>query len=85
MLSRKGRLRTDGGPSVWLPQALLKSGFREAPLTHEIALAVEDIVLQHGDPADRLLAASARVHNLTLVTADENLLEGKGFAVLANR
>jgi len=28
----------------------------------------------HGDPIDRLLMASARVHNLTLVTADEKIL-----------
>jgi PIN domain nuclease of toxin-antitoxin system len=28
----------------------------------------------HGDPVDRLLMASARVHNLTLITADEKIL-----------
>jgi PIN domain nuclease of toxin-antitoxin system len=41
--------------------------------------------LPHGDPADRLLAATARVHGLTLVTGDENLIRGKGFEVLANQ
>ena len=85
MLSRKGRLKAEGGASTWLPAALTGAGIREAPLTHEIALAAEDIVLPHGDPADRLLAATARVHGLTLVTADENLIRGKGFEVLANQ
>ena len=84
-LSMKGRLRAEGGPSAWLPAALAQAGFREVPLTHEIALAVEDIVLPHSDPADRLLAATARVHGLTLVTADQNLIQGKGFEVLANQ
>src|SRR5579872_1887927 len=85
MLSRKGRLKAAGRPSAWLPAALTGAGIREAPLTHEIALAAEDIVLPHSDPADRLLAATARVHGLTLVTADENLIRGKGFEVLPNQ
>ena len=39
----------------------------------------------HQDPADRFLAASAMVYGLTLVTSDKNLLEGTGYAMLANR
>ncbi len=39
----------------------------------------------HQDPADRFLAATADVYGLTLVTADEHLLKGRGFAKLANR
>jgi hypothetical protein len=31
------------------------------------------------------LAATARFYDLTLVTADELLLAGKGFSVVANR
>lgn len=84
-LCRKGRLKLDRDPVVWLSAAFSQSGFREAPFTHEIALAADSVVLPHGDPADRLLAATARVHGLTLVTADENLIRGKGFEVLANQ
>src|SRR6266481_5448629 len=46
---------------------------REAPLTHEIALVAREIPL-HQDPADRILAATAQVLDLTLVTADARLL-----------
>ena len=84
-LCRKGRLRLEGGPIVFLSEALGQASIREAPFTNEIALGAEDIILPHGDPADRLLAATARVHGLTLVTADENLIRGKGFEVLANQ
>jgi len=35
--------------------------------------------------SDRFLAATAEVYELTLVTADERLLRGKGFRTLANR
>ena len=41
--------------------------------------------LSSEDPADRFLAATADVYDLTLVTADERLLRGKGFRTLANR
>jgi PIN domain nuclease of toxin-antitoxin system len=41
--------------------------------------------VHHDDPADRFLAATADVYDLTLVTADDRLLRGKGFKTLANR
>jgi PIN domain nuclease of toxin-antitoxin system len=58
---------------------------REAPLTHEIALASEELSLPHGDPVDRFLAATAQVLGLTLVTADSRLLGLGNISTLANR
>jgi PIN domain nuclease of toxin-antitoxin system len=43
------------------------------------------IDLPHQDPADRFLAATARVYDLTLVTADERLLGARRVSTLANR
>jgi PIN domain nuclease of toxin-antitoxin system len=41
----------------------------------EIALLVAgELDTLHGDPADRFIAATAIVHDATLVTADEKLL-----------
>src|SRR5271166_2825880 len=54
----------------WLVRAT--APLREAPFTHEIVLAAQP--LPHRDPADRFLAATAQVMNLTLVTSDELLL-----------
>ena len=34
--------------------------------------------------AERFLAATAAVCNLTLLTGDERLLEGRGYSVIAN-
>jgi PIN domain nuclease of toxin-antitoxin system len=56
---------------------------RGAQRTVQRSLALADHHL--GDPADRFLAATAEVYELTLVTADERLLRGKGFRTLANR
>jgi PIN domain nuclease of toxin-antitoxin system len=84
-LCKKGRIVLTAAAPAWIATALAKVPFREAPLTHDVALATEGIVLGHRDPADRFLAASAKVYDLTLVTADENLIRGKGYSVLANR
>ena len=85
ILSGKGRLELDGGAPEWIATALERAPCREAPLTHDVALATDAVMVSHGDPADRFLAATAKTYDLTLVTADENLLRGKGYAVLANR
>ena len=39
----------------------------------------------HGDPADRFLAATAKVYGLTLVTSDQRLMNIPGITVLPNR
>jgi PIN domain nuclease of toxin-antitoxin system len=57
-----------------LREHLLKQGVIELPLTGEIAIVAGEIDGLHGDPADRFIAATAIVHDATLVTADERLL-----------
>ncbi|HEY2545090.1 MAG TPA: type II toxin-antitoxin system VapC family toxin [Candidatus Acidoferrum sp.] len=82
-LHRKGRIQLPGDLADWLPLAL--AGIRQrAPLTHEIVLASYQLDL-HQDPADRFLAATAQVLDLTLVTADQRLLGLGAIRTLANR
>lgn len=78
----KGRFEIDGDLSGWLARAT--AGTREAPLTHEIALVARQLQM-HQDPADRILAATAEVLDLTLVTADARLLGLGTIRTLANR
>lgn len=47
---------------------------REAPLAHEIVFQAHNLALPHKDPADRFLAATAKVLDLILVTQDPELL-----------
>ena len=84
-LVEKQRIALDTHFEAWLPRALDSAAFREALLTHDIAAAVRDVRLPHRDPADLLLVATARVLNLTLVTADERLIDAKQVSTLANR
>ncbi|MGO9114145.1 MAG: type II toxin-antitoxin system VapC family toxin [Thermoguttaceae bacterium] len=81
-LHYKGRFEIDGNLTEWLGRAT--AGTREAPLTHEIALVARQLPL-HQDPADRILAATAEVLDLTLVTADERLLGLGTIRTMANR
>lgn len=81
-LNFKGRIRLVGDLRDWLLRAT--AGTREAPLTHEIALVAREISL-HQDPADRILAATAQVLDLTLVTADARLLGLPSVRCLASR
>jgi PIN domain nuclease of toxin-antitoxin system len=58
---------------------------REAQITYQVAQETARVQLPHRDPADRFLVATARVFDLTLVTADAQLRKSKQVAVLANR
>ena len=78
----KGRFEIDGDLGEWLARAT--AGTHEAPLTHEIALVARQLQL-HQDLADRILAATAEVLDLTLVTADERLLGLGTIRTLGNR
>jgi PIN domain nuclease of toxin-antitoxin system len=76
MLVAKGRLQALMPPAD-LRARLLDTGVNELVLTGEIALLAAGLDGLHGDPADRFIAASAIVHQATLVTADERLLDWK--------
>ena len=85
VLSRKKRLQFDCEAEQWVRRWLHERPMREAPLTREIALQSEHLNLPHPDPADRFLAATAKVLDLVLVTADEHLLACTEVRTLANR
>jgi PIN domain nuclease of toxin-antitoxin system len=82
LLHTKGRIHLSVDLVEWL--AVSTEGMHEATLTHEIALVAQQLQL-HQDPGDRLLAATAQVLGLTLVTADERLLGLPNIKTLANR
>lgn len=82
VLMQKGRIRVKD-PFAWVERAAEQ--LREAPLTRQIVSIGLGMPLPHADPADRFLAATAKVLKLTLVTADQRLLGLGEIASLANR
>ena len=84
ILIEKGRIVLSEDVDAWLKEALQIAPVKEAPITHEIAILSRVIALDHQDPADRFLAATAKHLSLTLITADERLMNSSDFATLPN-
>jgi PIN domain nuclease of toxin-antitoxin system len=73
VLGEKKRLRLLPDPISWVQRALAQGSFREAALNTEVAIRSRQIKLPHQDPADRFLAATAMIYDLTLATQDRDL------------
>jgi PIN domain nuclease of toxin-antitoxin system len=58
------------------------SAFHLMPVTFEIAREVAALGSLFRDPADRAIVATARVHHLRLVTADQLIIESNLVAVV---
>jgi PIN domain nuclease of toxin-antitoxin system len=61
-------------PPAELRNVALDAGLEEVAIDGAIAIRAVDVQGVGDDPADRLIIATALVHNATLVTADERLL-----------
>jgi PIN domain nuclease of toxin-antitoxin system len=69
----------------WARRTVDQRQLHEAPLTFEVARETSTPSLGHSDPSDRFIAASAKVFDLTRVTADEKLIAAPGVKVQRNR
>jgi PIN domain nuclease of toxin-antitoxin system len=74
MLAEKGRLTLPEPLLPWLEKALSNKKIRLLPITVGIAVRVAGLPM-HGDPADRLIAATAIEYNCPLATVDGLLLK----------
>src|SRR5579871_74163 len=79
MLERRGRISLPVDLRTWVREAMEEPGVFLAPLTAEIGLESNHLPGNlHGDAADRILAATARILGATLLTKDRRLLEYAG-------
>lgn len=76
LLDAQGRLKLAREVGEWLQAALGLPGIHLEPLSPAIAVASTRLPGDiHGDPADRILVATARHIDAVLVTADQQLLD----------
>lgn len=76
MLVSKGRLTLDRDVGEWVNTAVSIPGIRLEPISPEIAVASTRLPGNiHPDPADRLIAATARHLGALLITDDQLLLD----------
>ncbi len=75
-LEAKGRLRLSRSLDEWVRDALRAPGVRLVQLTPAIALESARLPgAPPGDPADRILMASARIEGAHLATRDRSILK----------
>lgn len=76
MLEAKGRISLSRPVDDWVHAALQAPGVRLLPLSPEIAIGSTRLPgTPHGDPADRILIASARHLGGHLATCDREILD----------
>lgn len=75
LLVAKKRLSLSLQPALWFQTFLRRSGACLLPLSPEAAIAASFLPAPfHGDPADRMLVATARELGVPLVTRDAKIL-----------
>lgn len=72
---RSGKLELPCPVTSWFEQAVEHHGLAVLPLELDACIAAADLPAIHDDPFDRFIIASAKLHNLTVVTADEHFRE----------
>jgi len=75
LLLERGRIDFFRDAASLIQRILDESAVLEVPITHAIALESRRLIKFHDDPADRFLVATARVRDMTLVTADRRILD----------
>lgn len=75
MLFTRDRLdpRAVTSPKHYIDDLISGYGLRILPITVEIAVIAQETLFIHGDPADRLIAATAIHHQAALLSKDKKL------------
>lgn len=81
MLAASGRIRVRSALESWIAEMADDPLIALLPLTPAIAAASVGLVGLPRDPADRLIAATALCHGLTLLTSDERIAAWGGVPV----
>ncbi len=77
MLEARQRLRLAQPLPNWRT-AILDAGIVEVAVTGEVGIAAAGLAAFHGDPADRIIVATAKLQRAVLVTADRGILDWSG-------
>jgi len=75
-MAAKNRIELKISPAKWLSRAIDGAGITVIDMLPEITIDSCNLPGQfHPDPADRIIVATARLKNLTLMTRDKKILE----------
>ena len=69
--TRNGKLELSLPVEKWFAQVFEHHGLTILPLELEACIAAAELPAFHDDPFDRLIIATAKLHDLTVATTDE--------------
>jgi PIN domain nuclease of toxin-antitoxin system len=67
----KGKLKLPRPPQEWFEKIIEHHGLTVLSLELNVCIAAAQLPPIHEDPCDRFIIAAAKLHNLTVVTTDE--------------
>jgi PIN domain nuclease of toxin-antitoxin system len=78
MLYAKGRFKLDRSFDVWIREAASPATITILPLDVDVVIEVNKLPESfHGDPADRLIVATARAQRIPLATYDKAIRKSR--------
>ena len=82
MLYAKGRLVLDRPFDPWIRDAASAAVVEVVPLDVDVVIALHALPASfHGDPADRLIVATARAHRIPLATHDRSIRKSRAATI----
>ena len=75
MLAKKESISLQPGTEEVLEQ--IAANFVTIPISPQIANEAVSVALPHRDPFDRVITATAKIHDLTLITKDRRIVQSK--------
>ncbi len=82
MLIAKGRVDPATDAAQFIQDVIDARGLRVLPITAQIAALAQSDAFRHGDPADRIIGATALAQRAALVTADRWLARARDLQVI---
>jgi len=81
LLIARGRIKPGTDAAQFISDIIDARGVTVLPITPAIAVLSQSDEFNHGDPADRIIAATALAHRATLISADARLRKLKSVTV----
>ena len=78
----RGKLRLPHPPQEWFEKVIEHHGLTVLPLELKVCIAAAQLAPLHDDPCDRFIVATAKLNDLSVVTADAQF-EKYGLTVLS--
>ncbi len=78
LLAQKRRIDLDYPVGFWVDFALSVERVKLLDLSPQVLVTAGELEWEHGDPADRMIVATAIAHDLAIVTKDRRIHEYPG-------